>query len=178
MKRTLGFAAIIMLALLAVPLVAAEQLTTVAVFNLQNVMIDYYQDSGAVREFRAAEQQYRDQIARFDDTLQDYQARRADALDRNDSRTAQRLREDIAALEDDIRALQERWLQQQEQLQSELAGDAFYVTLYETVGFVAEDNGFTLVLEETQLGGALFWFSPDVVDITDEIVTELQRRAR
>ena len=174
-KRLLLIAAI---AVIAAGVASGEQLTTVAVFNIQSVMIDYYADSAAYREFQAAEQQYRDELARFDDTLQNYQTRRANALDRNDSRTAQRLREDISALEDDIRALQERWLAERPILLSALAGDEFFVTLYDVVQFVAEDNGFTVVLEETALGTGLFWFSPDVVDITEEIVAELLRRAR
>ncbi|MFW5684343.1 MAG: OmpH family outer membrane protein, partial [Spirochaetota bacterium] len=110
-------------------------------------------------------------------TLNEYQSRRARALDRDDSRTAQRLREDIEALQQEIVSLRERWFAQQTELQDELGGDEFNQRLYDTIGFVAEDNGYTAVLEASQLGSALFWYSPEI-DITDEIIQELLARFR
>ena len=156
----------------------AQQLTTVAVFDLEQVMLSFYQDSAAVRAYRQAEQEYRNDLQRAEQTLSEYQSRRADALDRNDATTARRLREDIQALQEDIIALTERWYAQQQELQQELGGDEFYDRLYDTVGFVAQDNGYTVVLESTSLGStALFWYSPDV-DITNDIIQELLARFR
>lgn len=155
----------------------AQTLTTVAVFDMQDVLVTFYQDSSAVREFQQAREEFQNDLLRAEQTLNDYQTRRATALERNDSRTAQRLREDIEALQEDIIALQERWLAQEQQLQNELAGDEFYNRLWETVGFVAEDNGYTAVLDTTAMGTALFWYSPDV-DITQDVITEMLARFR
>ncbi len=166
------------LGLLVLAFAGAEQLTTVAVFNLERVQLDYYQDSALFQEYLDARQEYRDQLARFEANLQDFQTRRANALDRNDARTAQRLREDIEAIEADILAIRERWLAQEPALREALQGDDFVIALYDVVEFVAEDNGFTIVLEETLLGDGLFWYNPEVVDITEEIVAELLRRGR
>ncbi|MFW5718566.1 MAG: OmpH family outer membrane protein [Spirochaetota bacterium] len=156
---------------------AAEQLTTVAVFDLQQVLLSFYQDSSAVREYRRAEREYREDLLRAEDTLSDYQRRRADAIDRGNSRTAQRLREDIQSLQEDILALQERWFTRQEELQNELAGEEFYNQLYETAEFVAQDNGYTMVVDADALGLALFWYSSEI-DITDAIIEELLARFR
>lgn len=163
--------------ILASGTVGAEQLTTVAVFDLQQVLLSFYQDSSAVREYRQAEQEYREDLLRAEDTLSDYQRRRADAIDRGNSRTAQRLREDIVALQEDIVALQERWYTRQQELQDELAGEQFYNQLYETAEFVAQDNGYTMVVDADALGLALFWYSPEI-DITDAITQELLARFR
>ena len=162
----------------AATVASAQQLTTVAVFNLEQVMLSFYQDSAAVREYREAERQYRAELQQAEQTLAEYQNRRADAIDRNQSTTARRLREDIQALEEDIVALTERWYAQRQELQSRLGGDDFYARLYDTVGFVAQDNGYTAVLESTSLGStALFWYSPDV-DITEDVIQELLARFR
>jgi Skp family chaperone for outer membrane proteins len=155
----------------------SQQLTTVAVFDLDQVLLNFYQDSSAVREYQEAEQEFRADLRRAEQLLNDYQARRSRALDRDDSRTAQRLREDIRALEEEILALREGWFAQQEELQDELGGDEFNQRLYDTIGFVAEDNGYTAVLEASQLGTALFWYSPEI-DITEEIIQELLARFR
>lgn len=176
--RPAGVVAILFAVLLALTTTAgAEQLTTVAVFDLQQVLLNFYQDSSAVREYRQAEQEYRSDLLRAQDTLSDYQRRRSDAIDRNDSRTAQRLREDIEALQEDIVALQERWFSRQQQLAGELYEEEFYTQLYDTVEFVAQDNGYTAVLDADALGFSLFWYSPEI-DITEAVIQELLVRFR
>lgn len=162
---------------LAGSLAWAQQLTTVAVFDLDQVLVTFYQDSAAVREYREAEAEFRADLQRAEQLLNEYQARRSRAIDRGDSRTAQRLRDDIRALEEEILALREGWFAQQEELQDELGGDEFNQRLYDTIGFVAQDNGYTAVLEASQLGTALFWYSPEI-DITEEIIQELLARFR
>lgn len=153
-----------------------ESFSTVAVFDLDRVITSFFQDSRLVRDYNEAERQFRADLQRAEQTLRDYQSRRADALDRNDAVTAQRLRADIAALEEDIATLRERFIIQQERLQSQLAGDEFFARLYDAVSFVAQDRGYTIVLEERQLGAALFWYSP-TVDVTDLVIRELVRRS-
>ncbi|MFP4113229.1 MAG: OmpH family outer membrane protein [Spirochaetota bacterium] len=154
-----------------------QQLTTVAVFDMNQVVLSFYQDSAAVREYREAEERFRTDLLLAEETLSEYQSRRADALDRNDGTAARRLREDIQALEEDITAMRERWYAEQAQLEEELAEEEFYNQLYDTVDFVAQDNGYTVVLESTALGTSLFWYS-DEVDITEEIIQELLARFR
>ena len=80
-------------------------------------------------------------------------------------------------LQEEIIALRERWFAQQAELQEELGGEEFYERLYDTIEFVAEDNGYTAVLESTTLGSALFWYSMEI-DITEEIIQELLARFR
>ncbi|MFP4376664.1 MAG: OmpH family outer membrane protein [Spirochaetales bacterium] len=156
-------------------LVAQEQFVTVAVFNIDRVITAYYQDSSTIRRYQDAQQEYEAEMERLDDQLLDYQRRRADALEDGDSRTARRLADDIEALEDDIATRRDAWLARQERLRQELSDDVFYDRLYRTVEFVAENGGYTGVLEETAMGTALFWISP-AIDITREIIDEMRAR--
>lgn len=174
---TVRLVALAVLLLLVAAGAGAQQLTTVAVFDLEQVLITFYQDSAAVREFEQAQEQYREELLRAEQQLNDFRGRRADALERNDARTASRLREDIQALEEDIAAINERWFALRAELEEDLAGDEFYERLYSTVGFVAEDNGYTAVLEVTGLGSSLFWYSQEI-DITEEVIQELLARFR
>ncbi len=175
--RLAGVTLVVLLLSLAGVSASAQQLTTTAVFDLEQVLLNFYQDSAAVREYRRAEQEFRADLRAAEQLLEDYQRRRTTALDRNDSRTAARLREDIEALQEDIIAMRERWFAEQRALQNQLAGEEFYQRLYDTVGFVAQDNGYTSVLEASALGTGLFWYSPEV-DITDKIIRELLARYR
>lgn len=155
--------------------VAQEQFVTIAVFNIDRVITAYFQDSSTVRQYREAEQDYRAEMQRLDDQLLGYQRRRAEALEDGDTRTSRRLAEDIEALEEDITTRRDAWFARQERLRRELSDDEFYDRLYRTVELVAENGGFTGVLEETSMGTALFWISP-AIDITQDIVDEMLSR--
>ena len=155
----------------------AQQLTTMAVFDLERVLLSFYQDSAAVRQYRQAEEQFRSELRRMEQLLDDFQRRRTTAVSRNDTRTAGRLREDIEAMQQDIIALKEQWFTEQRQLQNQLAGEEFYQRLYDTVGYVARDNGYTAVLETSALSTALFWYDQEI-DITDRVIQELLIRFR
>jgi len=154
---------------------AQEQFVTFAVFNIDRVITAYFEDSSTVRRYQEAEQEYEAERQRLDDQLLTYQRRRAEALEEGDSRTARRLAEDIEALEEDIVTMRDAWFARQDRLRRELSDDEFYDRLYRTVELVAENGGYTGVLEETSMGTALFWISP-AIDITQDIIDEMLAR--
>jgi Skp family chaperone for outer membrane proteins len=156
---------------------SAEQLTTVAVFDMDQVLLSFYSDSDILRDYRRAEEQYRADILVAENDLRDLQARRATAISRNDSRLASRLREDIAGQQEYILALNERWYQTEDDLLAELDDDQFYTTVYEVARYVAEENGYTLIIDVSRTGMGTFWFSPSI-DVTEDMIQELLVRYR
>jgi len=166
------------LAILAVAFSAsAEQLTTVAVFDMDQVLLSFYSDSDLLRDYRRAEEQYRSDKLVAENDIRDLQSQRASALSRNDARTAARLREDILAQQEYLLALEQRWLQTHDEVMAELQEDTFYKSLYDVTGYVAENNGYTLVLDVSRLYLGVFWYST-AIDITEDIIQELLRRFR
>ena len=155
----------------------AEQLTTVAVFDMDQVLLSFYSDSDVLRDYRRAEEQYRADLLRAENDLRDLQARRATAVSRNDSRLASRLREDIEAQQEYVLALNERWYQTEDELLLELQDDQFFETVYQVAGYIAEENGYTLIMDVSRIGMGIFWFSPSI-DVTDDIIQELLVRFR
>ena len=155
----------------------AEQLTTVAVFDMDQVLLSFYSDSDVLRDYRRAEEQYRADLSRAENDLRDLQARRATAVNRNDSRLASRLREDIAAQQEYVLALNERWYQTEDALLGELQDDQFFETVYQVAGYIAEENGYTLIMDVSRIGMGIFWYSPSI-DVTDDIIQELLVRFR
>ncbi len=156
---------------------AAEQLTTVAVFDMDEVVLSFYSDSDIIRDYRRAEEEYRADRLVAENDLRELQARRATAVSRNNASLAQRLREDIQAQQEYIDALDERWYLTQDDLLAELEDDAFFTTVYDVAGFVGEDNGYTLILDRSLSSLGIFWYS-DAVDITQDIIRELLARFR
>ncbi|TFH03955.1 MAG: OmpH family outer membrane protein [Spirochaetales bacterium] len=157
--------------------IGAQELRTVAVFDANKVVLNFYQDSSLYRDYRRAEEQYRADLLVIDDQITRYQERRTTALNRNDARTAQTMRENIRGLEEDRLTVQERWGVQSEEFVNQLAGDDFWSRMYDVVGYLAEDMGYTLVLDSTVPGLGVFWVS-SAIDITDEIIEELLVRYR
>lgn len=174
------WATVIFLAILALGgarSATAEQLTTVAVFDMDQVMLSFYSDSDVLRDYRRADEQYRADLLVAQNDLRDLQAQRATAISRNDTRLAQRLREDVAAQQEYIAALNERWYQTEDQLLADLQDDQFFKTVYQVAGYVAEDNGYTLIMDVSRTDMGIFWYSP-AIDITDDIIQELLVRFR
>ncbi len=176
-KRILATVAGLTLLLGAATTARAEQLTTVAVFDMDQVLLSFYSDSDIVRDYIRAEEQYRADMLLAENDLRDLQARRATAVSRNDSRLAGRLREDITAQQEYINALKERWYQTEDGLLAELQENQFYKTVYEVAGYVAEENGYTLIMDVSGIGMGIFWYSP-AIDVTDDIIQELLVRFR
>ncbi|MCK4516568.1 MAG: OmpH family outer membrane protein [Spirochaetaceae bacterium] len=176
-KRILATVAGLTLLLGAATTSHAEQLTTVAVFRMDDVLLNFYSDSDIVRDYIRAEEQYRADMLLAENDLRDLQARRATAVSRNDSRLAGRLREDITAQQEYIDALRERWYQTEDGLLAELQENQFYKTVYEVAGYVAEENGYTLIMDVSGIGMGIFWYSP-AIDVTEDIIQELGVRFR
>jgi Skp family chaperone for outer membrane proteins len=169
------FLAAFALFLVPLSLAAQEQFVTFAVFNLDDVITAYFEDSSTVRQYQDAEEEYRAEMQRLEEQLLDYQQRRAEALEEGEARTARRLREDIEALEEDIATRQESWYARRAELRGALSDNQFYRRLYSTVQLVAENGGYTGVLEETAMGTALFWYS-SAIDITQDVIDQMLAR--
>ena len=177
MKRAHPVLAGLALFLIGSGVVSGEQLTTVAVFDMNKVLLSFYSDSDLLRDYRRAEEQFRADLLIAENDLRDLQARRATAVSRNNATLAQRLREDIAAQQEYIIALKERWYVTEDDLLAELEDDAFFQTVYDIAGFVGEDNGYTLIMDVSRTGMGIFWFSP-AIDVTEDIIKELLIRFR
>ena len=176
-KRLFAVAAGLTLLLGAGVTAVAEQLTTVAVFDMDQVLLSFYSDSDILRDYRRAEEQYRADLLLAENDLRDLQARRATAVNRNDSRLASRLREDITAQQEYVLALGERWYQTEDELLAELQDDQFFETVYQAAGYIAEENGYTLIMDVSRTGMGIFWYSPSI-DVTDDIIQQLLVRFR
>lgn len=175
-QKRIGVAVAAILLAVVGPAVA-EQLTTIAAFDMDQVLLSFYSDSAAIREYRTAEESYLLAFTAAQADLQELRARRATALDRNNNAQARNLANDILAQEEYLLDLQERWYSQQGELLAELQGEEFFNRLYEVVQYVAEDNGYTMVVDISHAGSDVFWYSP-AIDVTEDVVQELLARFR
>ena len=165
-------ALIALLALFASAGLPAEQLSTVGVVDIQEVYNSFYRESRQVRELEQLRDEYQDEIDGYLDMLEQLRDELADARDDGNRRRISDLEEEIEELEVFIDELTRRRRRQLERRQQSVLTDDFLEDLQQAIAYVAETNGYTIVVRSDADG--LQWWS-SVVDISDEVVERLRR---
>ena len=169
----------IIIAALLLPLlggvVAAEQLTTVAIINIDRVYNTFYRDSQEVRELERLRREYQEEIDAQVRELESLRQRHTIALDQNNSFTANRLETQIADKERFIEDLARRRRSQLEARQTRLLSDDFLNRMQQAIQYVAESEGYTVVMR-TDSEGLQWWSS--AVDISDQVLVRLRTISR
>ena len=172
-NRCALIAAIVVAATAFAPRTAqAEQLTTVGIVDINRVYNSFYRDSQAVRELERLRREYQQEINDQVEELENLRDQRARAESLGNDRRVDDLNEKIIQLQRFLEDLTRRRRQQLESRQQDLLSDQFLQQLQGAIQFVAESEGYTVVLRTDQQG--LQWWSP-AVDISDQVVQRLIR---
>lgn len=165
-------AAVTIAALFGVPHVAAqsEQLTTVAVIDIDRVYNSFYRDSQAVRELENLRREYQQEINGQVAELEALRDRRLLAETQGNALRVEQLDQEILSLQRFLEDLTRRRRQQLEARQNDLLSDDFLRDLQDAIQFVAESSGYTVVLRADSAG--MQWWSAEV-DISDQVVQRL-----
>ncbi|MBN2874765.1 MAG: OmpH family outer membrane protein [Spirochaetales bacterium] len=154
----------------------AQQITRVAVIDLQKVYTTYYKDSQAVRAFEEEKQAVNDEIKRLGEEIKELQKQRLDVLSAGDSQALKTFDEALyrkAQFLSDYVKIKQAELDAKADALSK--GDAFVQMLYRTVQAISESEGFSLVITSRNaddVGSSVLWFSP-MIDITDKVIQAL-----
>ncbi len=158
--------------LLVAGVAVGEQLTTVAIIDIGRVYNTFYRDSRSVRELERLRTQYQREINRHVQDLEELKEQRIRAADRGDDRRVMELDEEILQQTRFVEDLTRRRRQQLELRQQQLLSDDFLMQLQEAIQFVAESEGYTVVLSSEHDG--IQWWSA-AVDITEAVVERLRQ---
>ncbi|MBU0928012.1 MAG: OmpH family outer membrane protein [Spirochaetes bacterium] len=169
-------------AILALTLIAlcsqafAQQITRVAVIDLQKVYMTYYKDSQAVRALEEEKLRVNEEIKRLSDELKELQRQRLELLSSADAPTLKAFDETLYRkaqyLSDFVKIKQASIEEKANALSS---GDAFVQMLYRTIQSISESDGYSLVIssrDAVSVGSSVIWFSP-MIDITDKAIQAL-----
>ena len=174
MKRTIigvtALVAVLVSAAMVPAATSAEQITTVGVVDINRVYNSFYRDSQGVRELERLRSEYQDEINQQLQELQSLRDRRLQAQDQGNDRRVEDLDQQIADMEQFLEDLPRRRRQQLQQRQQSLLSYDFFRQMQEAIQFVAEQEGFTVVLRSDASG--LQWWS-NQVDISDAVVQRL-----
>ncbi len=157
---------------------AAEEIWTVGVFSSEEVLRTFYQDSDTYRAWIRERDAHEQTVERELRLLEELQADRARATERNQTRTVERLTQEIEDKIQYINDLYALWSVRKQELTEELTSDVFYARLSQAVEYVATNEGFTTVFDVGAVETPIpFWYSPEV-DITQKVTAELISRYR
>ena len=150
--------------------VTAEQLTTIGIVDISRVYNSFYRDSQAVRELERLRREYQSEIDENLRELETLRDRRFRAEQDDNSRLAERLDDEIRQMQTFLEDLARRRRQQLEARQNELLSDEFLQQLQEAIQFVAESEGYTVILRTDSSG--LQWWSSEV-DVSELVLDRL-----
>ena len=156
----------------------AEQITRVGILDIDKVYAVYFRESKAVKEFQQKRVEVLRDISSIDDEILELENRKLDAEGRGDASEALRLdneifkkrqyREDFRRIKmDQLRRMSEKLYQ----------SDEFLDELLQAIQFVAESEGFSLVLNAGGQSSQMFLFFTKEIDITEQVIQELMRRS-
>ena len=156
---------------------SAQQLTRFAVVDLTRVYSVFFLESGPVRQLEQDSAAVQAEINRMTQEIQGMQSQRVDAIAAGDQLLALRLENDIRGRTEFLREFHAVRTAELEARRRALAhSDEFLGQIYSEIRFVAESEGFTMVLNLND-NPSILWHSP-TVDITDALITSLLARRR
>ncbi len=157
----------LLLAQLSLP---AEQLTTVGIVDINRIYNSFYRDSQAVRDLERVRREYQAEINAQVAELQTLRDRRARMAELGNDARVQELDQEIADMQRFLEDLTQRRRRQLETRQQNLLSNEFLQELQEAIQFVAQSEGFTIVLRSDVQG--LQWWAVEV-DISEKVVQRL-----
>lgn len=150
-----------------------QQITRIAVIDMQKIYLTYYSDSSAVRNFEAEKQKIQDQVQKLSDEIKELQKKKLQLQTEGKTAEAAALDGEIAKkvqyLSDFIRIKKAELDEKAQQL---METDDFMNRLYKTVQQVAESEGYSIVLDIrgiNQVTSNIIWYTP-LIDITDKVL--------
>jgi len=162
-----------MLGLFQVFHLGAEQITKVAVLDYAKILSAFYVDSAEARRIEKMKTDFANEVRKLQDEIQSLEERKIIAMSRGNARDELNLESKI---QEKKQYYQEYIRIKGNQIQQAVAGlgssNELAREILDTIQFVAESNGFSIVLNRSDPN--LLWWAYEV-DITDLVLQQLVR---
>jgi outer membrane protein len=178
MNMTRRTALIFLFAVMIPGAVFSEQLTKVGILDIEKVYSIYFRESKTVKEFQERQASMLQELNRIDDEILRLESVKLEAENRNDGQAALKLDQEIFEKKQYREDYKRIKTQQLKRMSEELyQSDEFLDELLEAINFVAESEGYSLILNNSRQYRPFFFFYTKEIDITDKVIEELMRRS-
>lgn len=155
----------------------AQMLTRFAVVDLPRVYLAFFSESRDVRNFEAQSARVQSEIDRMTAEIQNLRVQQVTAQSQGNTEQAFRFETEITRRTDFLREYHRTMTAQLENMRNNLTqGGGFLEQVYDEIRFIAESEGFSMVLNMTD-NTSILWYSP-TVDITDRLIQNLMGQRR
>ena len=159
-----------------VGIAGAQQITRFAVVDLPKVYVAFFRESRAVRDFEERSARVQSEIDRMTVEIQNLKINQVNAQAQGNMDQALRLESEINRRSDFLKDYYKTKTDELETLKSRLTqSGAFLEQVYDEIRFIAESEGYSMVLNLKDNTGIL-WYSP-TVDITDKLIQNLMSKS-
>jgi len=170
MKRYGAFLACILG--LSVMAATAQQITRLAVVDVQKVMLSFYRESKAMREYEDRKAKVQAEIEKMQLEIKDLQRQKSDAETKDDKTASADLDRAISVKTDYLKQFYAARSAELEDMKKKMfESNQFVQEVYNEIQAVAEREGFSIALDLKASNG-IIWYSP-AIDITDKVVQNL-----
>ncbi|MQY76385.1 MAG: hypothetical protein GH155_02005 [Spirochaeta sp.] len=156
----------------------SEQLTRIGIIDIEKVYSVYFRESRTVMDLQEKQNTILKEIQRIDDQILTLENKKLEAEMRSDQENALKLDREIFDRKQYLEDYKRIKMQQLKKLSENLyQSDEFLDELLEAINFVAESDGFSIVLNNSKQFKQFFFYYTKEVDITDKVIQELMSRA-
>jgi outer membrane protein len=178
MSRKVKWLLILSAVLIATEAGFGEQITRVGILDIEKVYSIYFRESRAVKELQDKRAEIQRDLSRIDEEIQALESQKLQADSDHNSELSLKLDSDIfkkRQYREDYRRIK---MDQLRKLSERLSfSDAFLDELVSAIQYVAESEGFSVILNKSGHFEQFFFFYTKEVDITDKVIQELVKRA-
>lgn len=156
-------------------LLYGQQLTRFAVVDLAKIYTAFFSESRAVRDYEERYARVQNEVNRQQRAITELRARQAEAALQNNQAEATRLETQLYRLIQDLNNYYQAQTTILEDMRKQLLQPGtFYNQVYDEVRYVAESEGYTMVMSLND-NPQIVWYS-STVDITDRVIQSLRTR--
>ena len=156
----------------------AEQITRVGIIDIEKIYSIYFRESKAVMDLQERNAALARDLSRIDDEIAGLEERKIEAEGRGDSAESLRLDQEIfrrRQYREDYKRVKQQQLRKM--AESLYQSDQFLDELSDAIQFVAESEGFSMVLNNSSQYRQSFLYYTKEIDITEKVIQELMKRA-
>lgn len=168
-----GCIVIIFLVLVAGSVLGNQQITRIGIVDSQRIADTFIAKSQAYLDYVQLKKDLDAQVAEIQQQIADLEEQVITARQAGDTSRAMKLENESIELNNHLRAFIRLGKNKAQAAQQEIAeSDDFYMNMVKAIDNVAETEGFSLVFDKAL---NRIWYYIDEVDITDEVITALNR---
>jgi len=154
----------------------SQQITRFAIVDLSKVYTAFFRESTAVKQFEERSAKVQSDIDKISKEIQDLRSRYADAVLNNNESEALRLENLIYRRSEFLKEYyQTKTAELDDQRNKLMQSGSFMEQIYDEIRYIAESEGYTMVLKKTDPN--IVWYSPSI-DVTEKLIKNLQTRKK